>query len=728
MASITIDLDGNAEQRLAELDQALSQTSDEVRGLTASSAKLAVVQEHQVTVIEQQRGSYVSLGTEVASLTKEGIKLAHTLAEVAYGAERTALRLAEYAGKALIDAIETTAKFAVGAIGVTAAIRAWRGETDRNKASQDDLSQSTAELTDRQIALAKSIGLSVAAHAAGLGPALATARVSTWAYADLLSRTGERIDEFGNTSTNLDRLREATSGLKSDLAAVGSEIGTVLKNMAVEATPLLTLIREQGPKAWKAVDEAVTRHNDTMIENINLLRDALIGTRKLEEANAKLEAQREKERAGFEAIRKVNEVLADREQARARAAEIASIKTVEGIENEIRATRERAAQQAQAGQDAADIERRLLADLTALENQRTKIHEEANAKQLASDERARQMRQRYDEMYTKFVEGQQQIRVKAMQEEYDREKERLEDLAAFRRNLESDRRSNVMSELESVIKARTEQKKAALDGLEADARAAAQKRLDRDTEEALHALRLRRIRAETADQVAAARTESEQRRATMDGIRKLEDANAEFARRRRVQQIEDETAAARRSVEIERDRQAKLKEAREQVAEKAGVKGEDLLANADRRDVLANLREQARRQAEQRTREYSGFLVRGAIPSDENRERYAQLQRQAQAEAMRQAQQDFLKGKTDPQQLAQAQAQAAQKQLNALQQNGKLSADSVQTMTQLVQAAAENQATTEALQRQVADLQKAAGIIAQKGQQQRKQAQAGSLQ
>jgi hypothetical protein len=726
MASITIDLDGNAAEQLQELDNELSTTSGEVQELTTSTAKLAKVQEHQVTVIEQQRGSYVTLAAETAGLVKESVKLVRMFGELAYGAELTAMRLTEYAGKALIDAIETTAKFAVGAIGVTAAIKAWRGETDRNKASQDDLTQSTAELTDRQMALAKSIGLSVAANVAGLGPALAAARVSTWAYAELLSRTGERIDELGNKTNNLDRLREASAGLKSDLAAVGSEVGTVLKGMAVAATPLLRVIGEQGPKAWKAMDEAVTRHNDRMIENINLLRDAVIGTRELEAANAKLEAQREKEKSGFEAIRNVNATFAEQQKERARAAEIASIKTVEGIEREIQATRERSAREAQAGQDAEAIGRRLLTDLNALENQRTKIHEEEVAKQTASDQRASQLRKSYDENYTKFVEGQQQIRVKAMQAEYDREKERLDDLAAYRRQVAADRRSELISDFEATIKARAEQQKAAVEGLKTDAKVAAQRKIDRDTEEALHALKVRRIKNEANEAIEAAKTESEQRKAAIEGTRKLEAAEAEFRRRQKVQQIEDETAAARRSVEIEKDKQAKLKAAREEALDKAGIKGEDLLKGADRRDVLANVREQARRQAESRTREYSGFLLKGA-PSDENREKYARLQRQAQEKAMDEAQRDFMKGKTDPQQLAQAQAQAAQKQLVTAQSQGKLSADVVQTLTMAIRTSAEQQATTEALQKQVADLQKAAGVVGQRAQQTRKQGQGGSL-
>lgn len=727
MASITINLDGNAAEQLQLLDEGLSQTTGEIRDLTTSSAKLAKVQEQQITVIQQQRGSYVSLAAETAGLVKESVKLVRTFGELAYGAELTALKLTEYAGKALIDAIETSAKLAVGAIGVTAAIKAWRGETDSSKTSQDDLTQSTAELTDRQIALAKSIGLSVAANVAGLGPALAAVRVSTWAYSELLSRTGERIDELGNKTNNLDRLREASAGLKSDLAAVGSEVGTVLKNMAVEATPLFTLIREQGPKAWKAVDEAVTRHNDAMIENINLLRDVLIGTRELEAANAKLEAQREKERGGFEGLRRVNEQLASEQKDRARAAEIASIKTVEALENEIRATRERIARQAQVGEQGAEFERRAHAELNALEARRTRIHEEELAKQTASDQRASQLRKSYDEMYTKFVEGQAQIRAKTMQAEYDREKERLDDLAAYRRQAAADRRSELISDVEATLKARAEQQKAAVEGMQTDAKAAAQRKIDRDTEEALHALRVRRIKNEANEAIEAAQTEAEMRKAAIEGTRKLEAAEAEFRRRQKVQQIEDETAAARRSVEIEKDRQAKLKAAREEALGKAGIKGEDLLKGADRRDVLANLREQASRQAEQRTREYGGFLVRGAIPSDENREKYARLQRQAQEKAMDEAQRDFLKGKTDPQQLAQAQAQAAQKQLFTAQSQGKLSADVVQTLQQAIRTSAEQQATTEALQKQVADLQKAAGVIGQRAQQTRKQGQGGSL-
>ena len=72
MANITINLDGNAEQGLEDLDQQLGETVKQVDSLTTSTAKLTEVETQQIKVIHEHHASLtemVSVSTEVIAKT-----------------------------------------------------------------------------------------------------------------------------------------------------------------------------------------------------------------------------------------------------------------------------------------------------------------------------------------------------------------------------------------------------------------------------------------------------------------------------------------------------------------------------------------------------------------------------------------------------------------------------------------------------------------------------------
>lgn len=694
MANITINLDGNAEQGLEDLDQQLGETVKQVDSLTTSTAKLTEVETQQIKVIHEHHASLtemVSVSTEVIAKT------------VGLGVSVAGL----YAKQAALAGLQGTVMAGVSGVSGALATQAVRWK----------LLQEGAEFA----------GKTVISRVTGMAAPIAAATILLKSYELVMANTGKRTDEFGNTSTNLDRVSTAARGLATDAKAFGFEMAKSLKESAIAAVPLGKEIRSTLTQAWKDFDTVATRTADNNIKSLNNIRAAITGvSTEQREATEKLEAQRAKEKTGFENLRKFNDDLAVSEKARARVAEIASLTTIEALDKEVTAIRNKAAVEAQAGRDnAAQIN-----ELKILEAQRIKIIEAEETARKQSLERSLALRKQYDDNYAKSQEAAQWASVKSFKKAYDEEKKILEDFYAFRRGVVNDSRNNAIANGEAEVKNYGAIQKARADQLQGEAKIAAQRKAEGETEAALHNLRLKRIQEDLRAALESAKTEEQINKAQYDAVRKTINENAEFRRQQRAKQVQDEIEDANRSVEVEKEKQAKLKAAREQLAEKAGVKGQDLLNLGKRADVSKILQDQARERAKQKAAADNKDLFNKAQfdSGGDDRKLYDKRIKKAQDDAARQAARDFNKGKTNPNDLAQAQGQAANKVIGGLQQQGKLSADSVTVMQQTVQAAADLQATTDALQRQVADLQKAAGIVANKAQQGRKQAQGGSLQ
>ncbi|MBS0206641.1 MAG: hypothetical protein JSS49_27505 [Planctomycetes bacterium] len=618
MAVISINLDDKASAGLKQLTDELAKVDEATTSLTESSAELSAEQERQITVIHEHRAGLTTVGVAMAKVVEQGLRL-------------TAIYSDHYIQVAKVAAIQQA-----------------------YQSTMNELSERLAFHAARWGAIQASSGTAISGIVRGLagaGTVLAGVTAGFSAWEAVMERTGKRADELGNVTTNMDRIRAAAGGLASDLKEPFVILADNAKQFVAQLNPL--------PAIWQEIDASATRYADQLVININILRDTVKGTRELEEATARLEKQREKEAPGFEAIRQANQILAGQEANRLRQNEIGSIKTIEGIEAEIRKVREKAAQVAQAGVDeqkAAELTKGLVAEINALQQQRTAIEAQEIAKR---------------------QEG-----IKAF-EDWERQ------LLQSRERQQIDTMRRIADESEKELdKIRQQREQEA--------------RQEQDAEDAL--LRSR----ETLRQLAL-----------MDEAR------------RKQAEVQAAQQAAQKTIEIEQAKQQQLKALRGEALEKAGVKGQDLLKLANPNDVRKTLQDQAREAARQKAAADNQGLFREAQfdSGGEARKKYDRLLQQAQDEAGRQAARDFNKGKTDPAQLAQAQAQAANKQLGALQASGKLSDTSVKAMQELIQTTATEQARTDALQRQVDQMVKDAASLRSNSQQQlqRQKAQANAL-
>lgn len=731
---------------------------------------------------------------EVAKTIGKITELAETTVHAVYGAEEFAFAMGSKVVTGLVQAGLMMVKYTLLTKGAVSVIKTIKGTSDEASEATEkhgnSLVGTAAKATAFGVVLTtltgqwNSVGEAAAASSgvavkslAVVGPVAAAASISLTAYEAIMSRTGKKsvgwTDDFSKASakqiaiyeklieeanklgvtvdeiaeskgidiskdlnielveqfeTNLDRVKEAASGLGTDIRAVGGELVSNLKEIALASAPVVTWIGSKLPAAWEAFDAVATRTADNNIKAINNMREALSGvTTEQREATAKLEAQRETEKRAYDAIRKVNATLAAQEKERARTNEIASITTVDGIEREMVAVKQRASLLV----GNAVSEKNLYAELNALEQQKTRLIEAEEAKRKASLEKSIAIRRQYDEDYAKSQQIAQQLRVKQFQDEYDQEKKILTEFYDFRRNLVFDARNEDFKTAEALIKQSAEEAKARANLLEGNAKDQALKKAERDTEGALHALKMKNIDEEFKQKLAAAKSEDDTRKAYYDYERKRATAEAEFNRQVMVQKLQDRQSETDKAIAIEKAKQEALKKAGADALDKAGIKGQDLLAGANKKDVRNVLQEQARERARREVNAANADLRKEAEfdTSGPAAQKLARLQKQAQAAAAQDAAKQFARGKTDPTQLANAQAQVAGQMVQGFQSQGKLADTTAQALQQSIQLAAKEVATTADQQRIMEQLKKDIDRLngAADANQQRARAQANSL-
>ncbi len=748
MATISINLDDQASAGLQNLNGELTKVSESTGELTGESAALTEEQQRQITLIQKSTMDWKTYSAAVvpaiAEVSSAGFRLAETLFQIAHASEATGLALVEHAGKALIDTASSAVQWTVATSGIVSVLHAWRGESAG--AAED-----ANTLADRMKAMAVQTSISTIGFVTGMSPAIAAARAAMVGYEAILARTGMRIDEFGQKTSNLERLQNAMNDLTGDLS---SNLAQGVREIPEYYGRLLGL-----DEAWQEIDKSVTQANDNYIENLKLLRQLTVQMGLVAESTEKFDNFVKRTSDDFARLRELTSKWgqSDDEDKKTRAAreyaeELGKIpKTlnynlelersvsdqslqvvISRLDDEIRKREQAAGAAAAAGKFTVEQAKQHEIEMTALRDERRERERELDA--LLKSLPETRLRQEAD-LQKRNVENARaayDARVKAAEEAAAKEKAIANELSRYQSQLIADARNEFIANIEARVKADADNQKSLISLSKAgDAdKAAASKRIDTETRDQLHSLRLRQIKAETDDAIAAADTEEKRLRAFHDGERRRMQEESNFQRQEFQQQSADRREKVAEEVRAEQEKQAKLKALREQALEKAGIKGEDLLKRADPRDVLKNLQEQARLKAQQNTAEYSGWLMReGQFDSTgEARRKYDRLQRQAQQEAMLQARKDFFGGKTDPQQLAQAQAQVAGQQLQALNGAGKISDSTLQATTELLQATAKTVATQDAQQRQIDQLARdAAALNAQAGAvQQRKRAQVGS--
>lgn len=771
MAIIRIDLDDKASAGLEALSEELTKVGTATGELATEAAALTEEQQRQIVVIQQSTSDWKAFAAAVvpalSGVTVEGLRLAAQLFEIAHAGEAMGLALVEHAGKALIDTAASAVQWTVATSGIVSVLHAWRGEA--TGAGND-----SKTLTDRLQALALQTSISTIGFATGFSPAIATARVALIGYEAVLARTGARIDEFGQKTTNLDRAQKAMNDLTSDLT---SNLAQGVREIPEYYGRLLGL-----DKAWQQIDKSVTRANDNYVANLKLLRQMAADMDLVADSTEKFDNYVKRTADDFARLRELtskwgaeDDLAKKTKAAKDYAEELGKIpKTlnhnlelersvsdqslqtvISRIDDEIRKREQAAGAAANAGKFTVEQQKQHDIEMSALRDERKSREQELDALLKSLPEARLRQEAEAQKRNNEAIRAAYDERVKIAEEANQRLMEIENEAAAIRRQTILQARNEFLDDIATRLKLEQDDRKAAIENskMTAAQKAAAVKQAETQSRLETHALRLEQIREERDQELglskarlqdairdakdttertnAEHKARLEQMRITAKAERDLSAENSAFNRRELEKQAEDRRQAAADAIKTEQEKAAKLKAMREQVLDKAGFNAKDVLNQADPRAVRNRLAQEAGQKARQQAAADNADLFKEAQfdTRGEAMRQYKRRLAQAQAEAERESRKQFAQGKTDPEQLAQAQANVQKQNLGLFQKQTNVSADMVQTMAEGIQGAAVEQARVDALERQVQQLRQSQQRMTQAGlsAQQRQRAQKGSL-
>lgn len=398
MPALTLTLDDQITDGLVSIDNALKKVGETTLVTAKTAERFNDLSQRQTVIIQQQARGYSELAaTSVrvfGDISVAGVKAFEsiTLAVVNTQAYMEQLLVKEGAslirwsigatvalgGMAtyLIASGRSAAAHAVSVGQAAASHERLGGVINRNRGA---MIAGGAALADQTVGYgllgkaAETAGKAALNAATGAGPYVLGATIAWKGYEMILARTGARMVTLADGSTkmetNLDRVQSAMGNFSKSVSRDIGEAGEAIQYFYDKPWFDFTF----GLK--EAFDKDVTMRTDNMIENIGHLnkayndgviemrayfaqmtgssyqgyKDEITVVRELREAHANLEEQRNREKTGFKNIRDMNQWLEDQEKKRAESARLNSIKTVAGIDDEIRATREKAAETARAG-------------------------------------------------------------------------------------------------------------------------------------------------------------------------------------------------------------------------------------------------------------------------------------------------------------------------------------------------------------------------------------------
>jgi hypothetical protein len=503
---------------------------------------------------------------------------------------------------------------------------------------------------------------------------------------------------------------------KSNLDRLGGAFGDLYKSVG----PTVDII--------KTADDTITGISDTIVFNTQKLTEnanAWVNWIKGIENTPGADKFFERTEKGFNVLQEEEKRLAAESMKRGQASELASVKTIEGINQRVKWLKEEQAQIILGARNEKErdqliqesFEKRKALEARALEIEREIAAQRAiNAKYWADLRIASEKRVADD------YKRSQDFQSKAYAESIEFQKRIAKDWGDFQKGLASDRREGFLDTAEAIIRAKAEEEKANAERLDGAAKEAAIKKSNDELDGSLHSLRLKRIREEAEQRLQAtkireseealrlhnatendaklnsqtiaafkkrqaelqqnlANERAEGAKIILDSERKTAEAEADFKRQQLVKQINDRTEAARKTIQIEKDKKSAI----DNIAKDLGGSFDAgaVLKAQDPRQVRANLIDRARSDA--------------AAGGGDKRD---------QAAAARQAAIDFQKGTTDPNKMAQAAAQAANKTVGAMVASGKLDGDFAKGFANQIQIAAKAQAEAEKLRRDMEEVQK----------------------
>jgi hypothetical protein len=794
MATIAINLDDQATDGLKALTQELAKADQAVDGLSQSSDALTDVQRHQIEIIQKSATDWKTFGAEavpaISETTKAGIGLAETIAEISFAGEKFAFDV----GKQLIGTLSEGAvelgKYTIAAIGAVKAIKAFRGEasgaSSEISASGDAVDGARAAMAGGAAAATayaagltriSNAGWTVAKAVFGLGPTLLATKAEFAAMEAVLARTGERFDEFGKRTTNLDRTKEAVKSLSSEIK---TNLMAGISGIDDWYSQLLGI-----DKAWKAIDVSVTKANDTFVENVKIVRGVAESWSLVSASTKEFDDRVKRTADDFERLREVTSKWGaqDEMNARTKAADKYAEKLAEvgylinqngqlekdisdstlaaaiaRLDEEIRKRQEAAGELARTGRFTAEEQKKYDAEVGALRDARAERDQQLEQlRKQAALNRIEAIKKGEKEAWEEAYAANSKI-IQLSEERYRQQQDLIRQTRQSELQAITDARNAFLDNVELRIKAEGDFQKAVFKADDAD-----EKSLNHATDEEdaqIHTLKLFRIREETNDKIRAIKDESDdKKRASKDDIelqrataneekeiakaladekKRIAAEEASFKRAMLVKELQDEQDAAVEEIKAEKKKREELEKAkkeqqeafdkkRDEVFKAQGITGENLLQTGKKSDVRKILQDQAREEAQEQTRLANQDLLTASNFDHSAMDEYRRRQKRAQDKAVAQANRDFAQGKTDPTKLADAQGQAAAKQIGAWQQQGKFSQDSVKAMLELLRVAAQNQAQTQQLQQQVDKIAQQAAAMNGRAAQQRQRAQGNSL-
>lgn len=189
-----------------------------------------------------------------------------------------------------------------------------------------------------------------------------------------LENTGKSADGLTN---NLTRTRDANSQLWDDIKATAVAGAEAVGDWGIEtvANAARAVTELTGvDAAWKEVDRALTESTNNYVNNTRVIGEAIRGVSREAVAASKAVAQAQADAVDdFERVRLSNEEVAQAAKNRAEAERLAALDTVESIDAELQAMKQRRGEAAAANRFSEEDQQRYVATVGQLEQKRTEI-------------------------------------------------------------------------------------------------------------------------------------------------------------------------------------------------------------------------------------------------------------------------------------------------------------------------------------------------------------------
>lgn len=696
MATIFLNLQDNASDALRDFSDELEGFGERSRAVTAEGERFNAVHNEITQTIAAERKTVVAAAADTTKMTAETAK---AVAEA--GAAYQIYRIKAVAASVAVGTFNAAQLAIRNAVPIATEVIA---------------SQGTAMNGLRNAAVP------VLKLVTGLGIEIAALTVATKAYLAVLDATGKRVNEFGETSTNLDRLWGAVAGLTSEVTTnLKTGLG-LLGEQVVETTGIRDL--------WEAIDFRVTRASDQFVENVGHV-DSLVEYLGLASAaTTKFDDYVRRTADDFSRLAEISKKFGDRDEAvfNSKSAEkyarrfselgerIAAngqleqnitsenlTKTIERIDEEIRRRTAAAAEQSRlnkfTAEEAATFER----EVSALREARTERQKQLDQLEKGLHKSAVESYVAQQKEAERNVASAQYERLAESEREYREHTKRLEREARLAVEIERDANHQI---LENVI-ARIER--------------------ENGSRETLHRAKQRQLELETRYKLEDAKSDEARFEILKDFRLRSMRAESQFQREESRRKLEEHRAAAAEQIRIEQEKQQRLKALADQITSVTGVTGQQLLAGVSPQATLRALQQSRRAEAEAAQRRAFESQPGFQDASQAERRRMENRIRSAGTKAAAGAFADFRSGQVDPTELAQAQTKAGQEQIQALQKQGRLSVTTSQAVGEMLRAAAETQATTQILQQQMQALLNQSRQVSSQAAATRMRAQRNSL-